>query len=416
MNPGKLIILLPPILILAGCASNVCVIKEGVTQGSRAGVRAVDYRDTPQFHDLAERAREIGNENYPKILPLLADDPASLPQHFDIIFRQHLHLPQFGRQEPPGYVTGATIYLDADVFTSPTNSDWIGNDPTDFAKVLVHEMAHVAQDYGFKTVPEYWREGMADFVRYKLGFTNSYRCPECAEEFPDYTSGYTCAGAFLLYLDANYGTNLVRQLNSELRHGTYSDAFFAKMTGKSLNELWLQFQTTPPYTPVAARINKLRAALGYKDSKPPQNVAARLKALIDNQPEGACINEWLAGVATRPKRDRQSFNDLAFLTRIYLYFTQPGGTPFKYLAQLKNGGKLPGISKDDHGHIDEFLTFNDLNPAAYGNSRTFHCHTKGDSNTYSYTIARQTQNDAWKLQRAWKTDENNQLVEEYQVR
>ena len=375
-----------------------------------AFVRKVDYSDAPRIKELAERAREIGNENYPKILTLLTNDTLKFPQQFDIVFKSHLRLPQFGEQEPAGYVVGTTIYLDADVFLNPTNSDWIGDDPTNFNKVLVHEMAHVAQQNKSK-VPGYWQEGIAELVRYKLGFTNGYRCPECSEEFPSYTSGYTCAGAFLLYLDSIYGSSFVRQLNSELRHGSYSATFFLKATGESLNELWIQFQTTSAYTPTAARINKLHEALGYKDSNPPKDVVARFEKFIKEQPEGFEINQFLASA----KNNKQSVNDIWTLTRLYLYFTQPGGTPNAFLYSLKKQGKLPGISKDDHGSVDEFLKFSDINPADYANSQTFHGHKMGDPFTYNYTIARKSQNDGWKLERAWRTDKNKKVIEEYSV-
>jgi hypothetical protein len=413
MNLIKFLFLILLVSFLAGCATNSSVIDDRSAEGNHQFVRKVDYSDVPRVKELAEHAREIGNENYPKILALLTNESSKFPQQFDIIFKSHLRLRQFGEQEPAGYVVGTTVYLDADVFLNPTNSDWIGDDPTNFTKVLVHEMAHVAQQYKSK-VPEYWREGIAEFVRYKLGFTNGYRCPECSEEFPSYTSGYTCAGAFLLYLDSIYGLSLVRQLNSELQHGSYSDTFFLKATGKNLNELWIQFQTTSAYTPTAARINKLHEALGYKDSNPPKDVVARFEKFIKEQPEDFEIfeiNQFLASA----KKNKQPVDDIWTLTRLYLYFTQPGGTPNALLYGLKNQGRLPGMSKDDHGSLDEFLKFSDMNPADYANSQTFHAHKMGDSFTYNYTISRKSQNDGWKLERAWRTDKNKKVVEEYSV-
>src|SRR5207249_5670894 len=82
--------------------------------------------------DLAERARQIGNEVYPKILTLLADDRSKLPRQFDIIFKKHIS------SGAPGVTLGKRIRL---------NAAWLGNHPVYLNLVLSHEMAHVAQGY-----------------------------------------------------------------------------------------------------------------------------------------------------------------------------------------------------------------------------------------------------------------------------
>ena len=74
-------------------------------QAGKAFVRKVDFSQTPELKDLAERARQIGNEMYPKVLALLADDPSKLPQHFDIVFKKYL------KPGHPGRTQGAKIRL-----------------------------------------------------------------------------------------------------------------------------------------------------------------------------------------------------------------------------------------------------------------------------------------------------------------
>src|SRR5207244_1120657 len=108
------------------------------------------------------------------------------------------------------------------------------SNPDNLDKILIHEMVHVAQSF---KVASYWREGLADYVRYKLGYTNGWACPQCSEDYPHYTSGYWCAGAFLLWMDAIYGTKLIHELNQALRRGSYSEELFSIVTGKTLAEL-----------------------------------------------------------------------------------------------------------------------------------------------------------------------------------
>jgi hypothetical protein len=132
MNLIKFLFLLLLSSFLTGCATNSLVIGDKSAESNHGFIRKIDYSNVPQIRELAERARAIGNENYPKILALLTNDSSKFPQQFDIVFKRHLRLRQFGEQEPAGYVVGTTIYLDVDVFLNPTNSDWIGDDPTNF--------------------------------------------------------------------------------------------------------------------------------------------------------------------------------------------------------------------------------------------------------------------------------------------
>ncbi|HTE90122.1 MAG TPA: basic secretory protein-like protein [Terriglobales bacterium] len=190
---------------LCGCASGRQIVSTNNTPPGNASVRKVEFGEVPEARALAERARRIGNEMYPKILALLADDSSRLPRQFDVVFKKHLE-GNFGQ------TVGATINLRA---------EWFTKNSTDLDDTLIHEMSHVAQKYPSKAC-DYWMEGIADYVRYKLGYTHGWRCPQCGVEFPHYTYGYACAGAFLLFVDATYGSNVVRQLNAELRRGSYS--------------------------------------------------------------------------------------------------------------------------------------------------------------------------------------------------
>src|SRR5437667_10209424 len=101
------------------------------TQSGKASVRNVDFSEVPEAKELAESARRIGNEMYPKILALLADGASKLPPQFDIVFKKRLE-GNFGQ------TVGATINLRA---------EWFAKNPTDLDATLIHEMSHVAQKY-----------------------------------------------------------------------------------------------------------------------------------------------------------------------------------------------------------------------------------------------------------------------------
>jgi hypothetical protein len=281
-----------------------------------SAVRSVDVRDAPEAQALAERARQIGDEWYPKIRRLLGDGSLELPRQFDIVVREHLGRPRSAGEgeEVGGVACRETVFL---------NAGWLCDHPEALDHVMIHEMAHVAQNYpGFAyrhawewyahylaftaahpfkpyppAEPTYWTEGIADYVFARIsGHTNFSNCPQCDESSPNYKMGYACAASFLLYLDANYGSDFTRQLNAALRRGTYSEKYFFDATGKPLEELWDDFQRTRGYTPIAAEYNELEQALGYSEGKPPKDLPLRLEKYLSSHPDikayVAALDPW----------------------------------------------------------------------------------------------------------------------------
>lgn len=77
----------------------------------------------------------------------------------------------------------------------------------------------------------------------------------------------------------------------------------------------------------------------------------------------------------------------------------------QFVSDMKRKGQLPGWSKDEK----ESTAY----PLVNSNSLTFNIEKKNDSSLYHYTVSRAFKDDSWKLQRAWRTDQNDKLVEEY---
>ena len=337
---------------LGGCAWDRSVVLTKVIATTPAtSVRKVDFNEAPEMKELAERARQIGNEMYPKALAVLSKDTSEFPRDFDIVFKKHL------KQSEAGWTQGKKIKL---------NADWLAKNPDKLGPILIHEMAHLPQGVhwyrGFKSVWTCWMEGLPDYVRYKLGDTSGWRCPQCSFEHPHYTYGYNCAGAFRLFVDATYGSNVVRQLNTEPRRPTYSDKFFAKVTGKSLEELWVQFQRTPAFMPVAAEVDKLYNALGYVNGKPPRNVQTRFKAYLKQQGEEShvVLTRGHARLETDFKQEGETNNvgllmfqinaerakDFLGLYAAYQY-VQESAKAAEFVLNLEDSGRLPGFSKGE---------------------------------------------------------------------
>ena len=385
------------------------------------------------MQEMAEHARRLGNEIYPKILALLVEDPGKAPAQFDIIFKSHL------KPGKTGVTKNTRIYLDAREFAeTPGLLEWFSKNATNLDayaagatnlqtvlvsyldRVLVHEMAHVAEHYRgvapiyWTDAPTHWEEGIADYVRFKLGYTNAWDCPQCSAAFPHYTSGYECAGALLLHLDATYGSNVVRRLNTELRNGSCSDDFFAQATGKNLDELWADFEKTPAVKPIAVELNKFRGAIGYKNGEPPGNVRKQAAAYLRQHADARKFYEGLGFTASKPHKGVQS------AIEAYLYLKLlPGGDvtldAMTFLTNLKLKGQLPGWSKKEHGQAS-FAVLKPGETPSYPVSRTLLFSKKGDHTTFNYTVERASEGGDWKLKRAWRVNESGRVIEEYPVR
>jgi hypothetical protein len=78
----------------------------------------------------------------------------------------------------------------------------------------------------------------------------------------------------------------------------------------------------------------------------------------------------------------------------------------EFLKTVKEKGQLPGWSKNDEGTIY-------LEP--YPNYEAFDGRKNGDSSIYHYQVSKASNNSSWKLQKAWRTDQDNKTFEEYSV-
>lgn len=387
-------------LLLVGCAATQAI----KSADPHAPVRKVDFTKAPELKAFAERAQQFGNEMYPKVCALLLDTSAQPPRQFDIILG-----PIKSHNTGEAHLQVRRIYINSDYLTNSPGRD------EQFEKVLVHEMAHMATQ--FRNRPRFfwnsgppinhWSESIADYAFYKLIGTNGWGCPECNLRFPHYTSGYTCGGAFLLYLESKHGTNLVRELSVALRKRSYSDSFFANTTGQSLEAAWAEFQKSAAFKPGAQRVFELQQALGYVNGQPHGNVEKRFKKLVA-QHSDALTKHAMASA----NLDGKSVTDLPRLMALYLYFTQPGGTPEHLLSNLREQGALPGFDKSEKGRISTTIAFDVMATESFPITRTLTGSKANDTSTYHYVVGCAAEGTPWKLEKAWRTGPDGKLIEE----
>jgi hypothetical protein len=89
----------------------------------------------------------------------------------------------------------------------------------------------------------------------------------------------------------------------------------------------------------------------------------------------------------------------------------------KFLTDLKEDGRLPGVSKDSHGDATTGeLPLDELQEARYPFAVTFYFVLSGDSFTNIYTVLRPSKDAAWRLDKAWRVDTEGRIVIEWPIK
>jgi hypothetical protein len=183
-----------------------------------------DFSAAPDLAPVAKNLVAACEQNFPKTETLLS--PSLYPAPHNMIFVPSSSIPH----GDPAATNKGTVHL---------NISYFRQHPTDVG-VIVHEDTHVIQGYGSKfytpQAPFWIVEGMADWVRNKLGYTDpaNYHCGSGQT----YLSGYNCGAVFLDYL-SSYDSNFVQDAHNAIRQGGYSDTtFILQKTGSDLKTLY----------------------------------------------------------------------------------------------------------------------------------------------------------------------------------
>jgi len=114
--------------------------------------------------------------------------------------------------------------------------------------IVTHEGMHIVQGYGYGSGPVWLTEGIADFIRYKYGVDNvgsKWYLPAFKEKKEGYKDSYRVTARFFEWIDQKVKPGMIVQIDKELRNHTYTADTWATLSGKSLDELWAAYSTSP---------------------------------------------------------------------------------------------------------------------------------------------------------------------------
>ena len=91
-----------------------------------------------------------------------------------------------------------------------------------------------------------------------------------------------------------------------------------------------------------------------------------------------------------------------------------GDSAHDFLEGLKKAGHLPRWTADENGTSEAALQFHYFD--IYPITATFNVRKNQDTSVYRYTLVQAAKDAQWVLQRAWLTDQNGTVIEEFPVR
>ena len=176
----------------------------------------VNVDDAPEMKDWADKVARLCERWYARINEELKSEGFTPPR----VVRMTLTK----RYDGVAYASGSRITGAVQYFK---------NNPKDVG-AMIHETAHVVQQYRRGNNPGWLVEGIADYVRFfKYEPGNLGRLARR----PRYNGSYRTTAAFLGYLTAQYDRDIVRKLNKVMREGEYKEEVFKKLTGKTVQQL-----------------------------------------------------------------------------------------------------------------------------------------------------------------------------------
>ena len=221
-------------------ATLLCLAPSARAEGDAAtesvAIEGTAYRftvDTTEAPDLTAWAHSelipVMQKWYPLIVAMLPSEGFTAPQNFSITFTD--------RNKGVAATGGNRIECNPAWYRGQLKGEAIGS--------LVHELVHVAQQYGRATrkgdarPPGWLTEGVPDYIRWYLFEPQSKGCeiPPGRAATSRHDASYRISANFLSYVIAHHDRELIQPLNAALREGRYDAELWKTRTGHTLEEL-----------------------------------------------------------------------------------------------------------------------------------------------------------------------------------
>jgi hypothetical protein len=183
----------------------------------------VDFSQAPDLASAAKIAQQACLASLPQVFTYLSPAPQAPP--YQIIFDTNQYA---------AYVQYNQIHI---------SIAYARSYPNGVSSTVGHEITHLDQNYPAGST-SWATEGIADFMRNKLGYTWDYFNCKPTERW---NSGYGCTAKFLTFVSNRYDMQLVHNIHMAIKAGTYSDSIFISETGKTAETLYADCRLSDCY-------------------------------------------------------------------------------------------------------------------------------------------------------------------------
>ena len=191
--------------------------------------------DTTETPDLAEWAHEelapVVRQWYPKLVKMLPSERYEAPRRVSVTFSASM--------QGVAATGGTRVRCAAGWFRQNLQGEAKG--------AVVHELAHVVQNYGIARranpnaarTPGWVVEGICDYIRWFLYEPQTHGADITARNISRarYDANYRISANFINWVVATYDKDIVGKLNAAAREGKYSEDLWKTATGHTVQEL-----------------------------------------------------------------------------------------------------------------------------------------------------------------------------------
>jgi hypothetical protein len=193
----------------------------------------IDYTDVPELKDWVEqKLQPVVDRWYPIIVEALPSEGYTAPARLTIAITDDYR--------GVAATAGTHVLCAADWFKKNYHDEAAG--------AVIHELVHVAQQYGHAPggapSPGWLVEGVADYIRwFKFEPTPTGTRPDNLDE-ARYTDSYRTTAGFLNFVVEKHDKEIVAKLNAAMRQGKYNVDLWKEYTGSTVDELWAKYIAT----------------------------------------------------------------------------------------------------------------------------------------------------------------------------
>lgn len=200
-----------------------------------------------------------------KVCSILYENPNDIrmgPKKIHIMVRDEGGVAYAGGNRVEGEIVISSQYLNnVNNSTTPLRREIIG--------ILYHELTHLYQydDNAYSQI-SYLVEGMADAVRFEVGYHDRYAEPVGGM----WNEGYGVTGNFFRWIDEHKYRGFIKKMNASLDPfdgESWNEGIFQQLTGEDVLSLWSQYQIslggkTVPHQLTASNIGKYSVDLTWE--------------------------------------------------------------------------------------------------------------------------------------------------------